>query len=84
MRIGTAHLDRLLSYPDVRNLSGCLLPIRVRCPVPELAGVPVLRNGLVQVLVGARDGGDVCSRGVQVLGAGLLRSLLVDRNRASG
>ena len=26
-------LDRLLSYPDVRNLSGCLLPFRV------LAGV---------------------------------------------
>ena len=28
--IGTTHLDRLLSYPDVRNLSGCSQPIRVR------------------------------------------------------
>ena len=27
----------------------------------------MLRNGLVQVLEGARDGGEVCSRGVQVL-----------------
>ena len=28
-RIGYAHLDRLLSYPDVRYLSGCSLPIRM-------------------------------------------------------
>ena len=57
----------------------------------------MLRNGLVQVLVGARDGGDVCSRGVRVLVGGF--ALVVargselririgtahpDRNRASG
>ena len=29
IRIGTAHPDRLLTYPDVHNLSGCSLPIRV-------------------------------------------------------
>ena len=29
IRIGTEHLDRLLTYPRVRNLSGCWLPIRV-------------------------------------------------------
>ena len=29
IRIGTTHLDRLLRYPDVRNLSGCSSPIRV-------------------------------------------------------
>ena len=29
IRIGYAYLDRLLSYPDVRYLSGCCLPIRM-------------------------------------------------------
>ena len=29
IRIGYAHPDRLLSYPDVRYLSGCSLPIRM-------------------------------------------------------
>ena len=30
IRIGYAHVDRLLRYPDVRYLSGCSLPIRMR------------------------------------------------------
>ena len=27
--IGNEHLDSLLTYPDVANLSGCVQPIRV-------------------------------------------------------
>ena len=44
IRIGCAHLDRLLSYPDLRYLSGCCLPIRIgalsgqRCPPDVRAG----------------------------------------------
>ena len=30
IRIGYVHPDRLLSYPDLRYLSGCWLPIRIR------------------------------------------------------
>ena len=42
--IGYAHLDRLLSYPDLHYLSGCCLPIRIgvlsgrRCPTDVRAG----------------------------------------------
>ena len=37
IRIGYAHPDRLLSYPDLRYLSGCCLPIRI-CAV--IRGLP--------------------------------------------
>ena len=37
IRIGYAYLDRLLSYPDVRYLSGCSLPIRMLLTYPDVA-----------------------------------------------
>ena len=37
IRIGYAYLDRLLSYPDVRYLSGCCLPIRMLLTYPDVA-----------------------------------------------
>ena len=39
-RIGYAHLDRLLSYPDVRYLSGCCLPIRMLLTYPDVPWWP--------------------------------------------
>ena len=36
IRIGYAHPDRLLSYPDVRYLSGCSLPIRMFVTYPDV------------------------------------------------
>ena len=56
--IGTAHLDRLLTYPRVRNLSGCWLPIRV---VVSYAG-SVSRSaaeGHRNVVLGASTGDDI-------------------------
>ena len=32
--IGYAHLDRLITYPRVHNLSACAQPIRMRCTRP--------------------------------------------------
>ena len=37
IRIGCRYPDRLLSYPDLRYLSGCLLPIRMRCSLGSAA-----------------------------------------------
>ena len=34
--IGYAHPDRLLTYPDRRNLSGCSLPIRMFVTYPDV------------------------------------------------
>ena len=39
MWIGNEHLDSLLTYPDVANLSGCVQPIRMRATYPRGAGV---------------------------------------------
>ena len=36
IRIGYAHLDRLISYPDVRYLSGCSFPIRMFVSYPDV------------------------------------------------
>ena len=36
IRIGCDDLDRLLTYPDARYLSGCALPIRMRVTYPEV------------------------------------------------
>ena len=39
IRIGCRYPDRLLSYPDLRYLSGCLLPIRMCCSLGAVASV---------------------------------------------
>ena len=49
IRIGYAHPDRLLSYPDLRYLSGCLLPIRMFVTYPD-----VLQPGLGGLRAGVR------------------------------
>ena len=36
--IGYEHLDRLITYPRVHNLSACAQPIRMRCT--RLTGAP--------------------------------------------
>ena len=50
IRIGYAYLDRLLSYPDVRYLSGCCLPIRMLLTYPDVRYLSVC----VMVSVGTR------------------------------
>ena len=37
--IGNEHLDSLLTYPDVANLSGCAECIRMRAAYPRGVGV---------------------------------------------
>ena len=49
IRIGYAHLDRLLSYPDVRYLSGCCLPIRMLLTYPDVSWRPVATASYVGV-----------------------------------
>ena len=49
IRIGYAYLDRLLSYPDVRYLSGCCLPIRMLLTYPDVSWRPVATASYVGV-----------------------------------
>ena len=66
--IGTAHLDRLLTYPDVRYLSACSLPIRVFVTYPDVRNLSALRrpkHGFVSrsAAMGHRNVASVASRG---------------------